>query len=79
MKDMPAVTDIDRVAGIMTALISGDTVETFGKDIDDFTLSFVAPLNTNDGEIPFHFLLAPLVNVYPHGSSTSSKSAGARG
>lgn len=79
MQDMPAITDIDRVAGVMTALIPGDTIETLGQDIDDFTLSFVAPLNADDGEIPFHFLLAPLVNVYPHGSSTSSKSAGTKG
>src|SRR5262245_7682892 len=38
------VADADGVSRVVAALVAGDAVVPFGKDIDDLTLSFVAPL-----------------------------------
>ena len=73
MENVPAVPDVDRVTGIVAALIARYTVEALGKDIDDLTLSFVSPLSTNDCKILGH------LNVYPQGSSISSRSSGTKG
>jgi hypothetical protein len=54
MQNVPDISDIDRVAGVVTTLISRDTVESPGKDVDDLTFSFVSPLNTDDGEVLLH-------------------------
>src|SRR6185295_8904175 len=55
MQDVPLVPDIDGVAGVMAALIAGNAVEIGGKDVDDFALSLIAPLDTNDCEVLFHY------------------------
>ena len=61
------------VAGIVTTLIAGDTVETSGKNINNFALTLITPLDSNNGEIICHR------NVYPQGSPISSRSFGTRG
>src|SRR6185295_13818285 len=52
---MAAVIDTHRVAGIVSALIPRDTVVALRKDINDFTLSFVAPLDAYNCEVLFHY------------------------
>jgi hypothetical protein len=42
------------MAGIVSALITGNAVEFFRENIDNFTLAFVAPLNTYNCDIAFH-------------------------
>jgi len=54
VQDVAAIPKTDRVACIVTALVSGDAVESFRQDIDDLTLSFVTPLDADDCEILFH-------------------------
>ncbi len=41
----------DGVAGVVAALISGDDVETFGEQVDDFPLAFVPPLRTENDDV----------------------------
>src|SRR5207248_2551090 len=50
MKNMTAVAEADRVAGVMSALVARDAGILPRQDIDYFSLSFVAPLNANDCE-----------------------------
>jgi len=38
----------DRVAGIMSALVTGNTVEFPCEDVDDFAFAFISPLETYD-------------------------------
>ena len=44
-----AVGELDRVAGVVPAVVSGDDSETVGEKVDDFSLSFVTPLAAQDG------------------------------
>ena len=44
-----ATIKADGVSGIVSTLIADDDLMTFGQDIDDFALGFVAPLQTNHG------------------------------
>ena len=74
MKNVTARAEVDRVAGIVAALITSSAVEALGKNIDDLSLSFVTPLGPDNREI-----LAHCLNVYPQGSSISSRSFGTRG
>jgi hypothetical protein len=73
MKDMLSISDINRVTGIMAALIAGDAVKVLGEDVDDLAFSLIAPLKADDGEVRLH------LNVYPQGSSISSRSWGTKG
>ena len=43
--------DVDRVAGVVAALIAGDDVELRRQQIDDFSFAFVAPLRAEHSEI----------------------------
>src|SRR5262249_18721186 len=45
------VAEANGVAGVVAALITCDHVEGLTEEIDNFSLAFVAPLHTNDGEI----------------------------
>jgi hypothetical protein len=49
MQNVAAIAHVNGVAGVVAALISSDAIEAFGEDVDDLTLSFVAPLNAYDG------------------------------
>ena len=51
---MPAATHGDGVSRIVPALVAGHAVESFGQDIDNFSFSFVAPLEADDSNILFH-------------------------
>ena len=51
MQHVPVVAKCDRVAGIMSALITGDAVEFLGEDVDDFAFAFISPLETYDCEV----------------------------
>src|SRR6185369_13213179 len=55
MQDVTAVSKTDGVSGVMAALIARDAVVRLRKDIDDFTLSFVAPLDTYNCKVLFHY------------------------
>jgi len=48
------ISDKNRVAGIVPALIAHHQIESFGEEIDHLPLSFVAPLSAKDNYIP-HF------------------------
>jgi hypothetical protein len=54
MKHVTAITDADRMPGIMSALVAGYAGIPLRQDVDDFSFSFVAPLNSDDCEVPFH-------------------------
>jgi len=54
MKHVAAIADVNGVTGIMAALVPRDAVILRRKDIDYLSLSFVAPLNANNCEVPFH-------------------------
>ena len=51
MQNMPPIADIDSVSRVVSTLISRDAIEALGEDIDDLTLSLVAPLNAYDRKI----------------------------
>jgi hypothetical protein len=42
------VTDDNGMACVCTAAVSDDEVGLFGENVDDFTFSFVAPLQSHD-------------------------------
>ena len=44
-----AVGELDRVAGVVAAVIAGDDVEPIGEKVDDLSLSFVSPLAAENG------------------------------
>ena len=48
VQHMACLSKRDRVAGIVPALVTGNTVEFPGEDVDDFTLAFISPLETYD-------------------------------
>lgn len=73
MKNVPPGSDIDGMARIVASLITGGAIKALGKDVDDLTLSFITPLSTDNRQILVHR------NVYPQGSSISSRSFGIRG
>jgi hypothetical protein len=54
MEYVAAIADVNSVTGIMATLVPRDAVILGRKDIDDLSLSFVAPLNANDCEVLFH-------------------------
>jgi hypothetical protein len=41
------VSDDNGVSGVCTAAVANDYIAVFGKDIDDFTLTLIPPLQTN--------------------------------
>ena len=47
------VGELDGVAGVVSAVVAGDDVEAIGEEIDDFSLSLVTPLPSEDGR-DFH-------------------------
>jgi len=44
VQDKRLIADLDRVAGVVSALIASNDVETLGEQIDDLAFTFVAPL-----------------------------------
>ena len=42
------VTDLNRMARVMPALITGDDVEALGEQVDNLALAFIAPLGADD-------------------------------
>ena len=48
VQDVAILSESDRVAGIVSALITGNTVEFPGEDVDDFAFAFISPLETYD-------------------------------
>ena len=54
MQNVPAIAETYRVSGIVSALVSGDAVEFFRKNIDNLAFTFVAPLDAYDCDIAFH-------------------------
>jgi hypothetical protein len=44
MQDELVLADLDRVAGVVAPLGTNDDVGFLGEDVDDFSLSFIAPL-----------------------------------
>ena len=42
---------VDGVAGVVSALVTGDRLKLFGEEVDDFTFTFVAPLGPENNEI----------------------------
>ena len=48
------IAETYRVSGIVSALVSGDAVEFFRKNIDNLAFTFVAPLDAYDCDIAFH-------------------------
>jgi hypothetical protein len=51
---MTAAAEGYGVPGIVSALVTCDAFESFGKDIDDLSFSFIAPLKSNDCDVLFH-------------------------
>ncbi len=43
-----AVAELDRVPGVVPAVVAGDDVEAAGQKIHDLPLAFVAPLSAED-------------------------------
>ena len=41
------IADLNRVAGVVTALVANDDVEMLGKQINDLAFAFIAPLGTD--------------------------------
>ena len=55
MQDMALIANADGMSGVVAALIAGHTVVSFGKDIDNLPLTFVAPLDAYNCEVLFHY------------------------
>ena len=47
-EDERPVTNVDTVTGIMSALIPRDDIEPVGKQIDNFSFTFVTPLGADN-------------------------------
>ena len=43
-----AVAELDRVPGVVAAVVSRDDVEAVGEKVDDLPLALVAPLTAQD-------------------------------
>ena len=54
MQNMPVVSKTDGMAGIVSALITGDAVEFFRENIDNFIFAFVVLLGIYNCDIAFH-------------------------
>jgi hypothetical protein len=39
---------------VVSSLVTGDTIEFIREDVDDFSFSFIAPLQADNGEILLH-------------------------
>ena len=52
-EDKLCSVDVHGVSGVVSALIPRHDIERLAKEIDDFSLAFVAPLRADDGEV-FH-------------------------
>ena len=50
MKYERVVADLNRVTGVMAALIADHDVEPLGEQIDDLAFSFIAPLGSDDSD-----------------------------
>src|SRR6185369_4087593 len=61
------IADLDRVAGVVTALITSDDVETLSEQIDNLAFTFVAPLGANDCN---YFRHNPQIRVGPSPRTT---------
>src|SRR5262244_1451006 len=48
MKNKGSVANLNRVAGVVSALVANDYVEAFGEQIDNLAFSFIAPLGADD-------------------------------
>ena len=48
------IADLDRVAGVVPALVARDDIETLCEQIDDLAFTFVAPLGADDCNYFFH-------------------------
>jgi hypothetical protein len=48
VENVAILSERDRVAGIVSALVTGNTVEFPGEDVDDFAFAFISPLETYD-------------------------------
>src|SRR5439155_17594335 len=46
------VGELDRVPGVVTALKAGHDIEVVAQQVDDLSFSFVAPLRSDDRQIP---------------------------
>ena len=59
VEDESLFSDSNRVSGIVATLIPGNDVELGGDDVDNLTLSFIAPLGAHDRDIlvVFHVLV----------------------
>ena len=55
----------DRMAGIIAALGADDVVCRLGQKIDDLSLAFIPPLQTDDSDTIRHFNIS-LANVSNH-------------
>ena len=44
VKDERLIANLNRVSGIMAALIANDDLKFLGKQIDDLAFAFIAPL-----------------------------------
>ena len=42
------VADLNRMAGVVPALIAGDDIEMFGQEINDLAFAFITPLSADD-------------------------------
>ena len=51
LQDELLAAHLDRVAGVVPALVAGHEIEFLRKQIDDFALAFVAPLRPENDEI----------------------------
>src|SRR5262245_49499957 len=54
MQDVPPVSNVDRVPGVVPALIARDAIAVLRHDINDLSLTLVTPLQTNNCEILAH-------------------------
>jgi hypothetical protein len=54
VQNMTSTAKVYGVSGIVSALISRDTVKSISEDVDDLSFSLVAPLKPDDSDILFH-------------------------
>ena len=54
VQDILTTAERDGVAGVVSALITGDTIESIGKDVDNLSFSFISPLETDNRNILLH-------------------------
>ena len=44
------VADLNRVPGVVSALIANNNVEMLGEEIDDLAFAFITPLGADDND-----------------------------